>query len=359
LNKLNAAPDRDGRPAARLSGESPASVCAASQRRHLALRAALASLILILILSILCGVPGEVASAQTNDEAGADDLAGAIQQFAEENLDPDVLQVLQGVGQQQVEDFFSHYREYLRGDYVLDVAQLKDAANAILPLLDAHEETQPYAAWLRTQLDYLDAADELKSATPQPKPEPGKPRKRPPNPSYRIEHEMWIRRVNARPWPKGAAGVVPQMKAVFAAEHVPLELVWLAEVESGFDTRALSPAGASGPFQLMPATAKRYGLSLWPWDERRQVQPSAAAAAKCLRALYAQFRDWRLAVAAYNCGGAQVQKLLDRSDARDYESIATRLPAETQMYVPRVEATILHREGVELEKLKAPGPIGK
>jgi membrane-bound lytic murein transglycosylase D len=134
---------------------------------------------------------------------------------------------------------------------------------------------------------------------------------------------------------------------------VPAQLVWLAEVESGFDGRARSPAGAVGVFQLMPDTARHFGLSLWPRDQRRQPEMAAQAAAKYLHELYHQFGDWRLAVAAYNCGPETVQKSLKRHHAKSYEHIAAHLPAETQMYVPKVEATILHREGVELEQLKA------
>jgi len=131
-----------------------------------------------------------------------------------------------------------------------------------------------------------------------------------------------------------------------------VELVWLAEVESGFDARARSPAGAVGMFQLMPTTAKDLGLSLYPFDQRKQPAPAAHAAARYLRHLHETFGDWRLAVAAYNSGEGTVQRLLKRYDATSYERIATHLPAETQMYVPKVEATIEHREGAALEKLK-------
>jgi membrane-bound lytic murein transglycosylase D len=147
---------------------------------------------------------------------------------------------------------------------------------------------------------------------------------------------------------------VPRLKPVFASEGVPEELVWLAEVESGFDTRARSPAGAEGMYQLMPATAKTFGLSLWPRDQRNQPEIAAQAAAKYLRQLYGQFEDWRLAVAAYNCGAGIVQRSLQRYRTTSYERISNHLPAETQMYVPKVEATIRNREGRELERLKAP-----
>ena len=107
-------------------------------------------------------------------------------------------------------------------------------------------------------------------------------------------------------------------------------------------------------FQLMPDTAKRLGLSLWPRDERFQPEPSATASAQYLKQLHDQFGDWRLALAAYNAGEGTVQKLLNRHQTRSYDDIAGQLPAETQMFVPRVEAIILQREGAKLEQLAAP-----
>lgn len=307
---------------------------------------------LALVIVFLFEIPS-AAFAQTNT-IDIGDLLDAAQQYAQDNLDPDVLQALQSIDRDKVQDFLNHYQDYLHGDYVLDVAQLKDAANTILPLLEAHEETRPYAAWLRERLDYFEAADELSRTAPVPKPEPGKPVPMPPNPPFKVEKELWIKKVEPRPWPKGAADYVPGMKEIFASEHVPPELVWLAEVESGFRADAQSPAGAVGMFQLMPVTAKEAGLSLWPRDQRRQPEAAARAAARHLHGLYRQFGDWRLAVAAYNCGAGTVQKSLEKYHARSFERIATHLPAETQMYVPKVEATIQHREGVDMESLKLP-----
>ena len=302
----------------------------------------------VLIVILLC-CAGRV-QAQTNDVTfNLDDVLDAAQQFAQENLDDDVLAALQNVDRDKVADFLKHYQDYLQGDYVLDMAQLKDAANTVLPLLDAHEETQPYAAWLRARLDYFEVAQELKTMTPIP-PGTNAPA-RPPNPSFAAEQEIWIKKVAPGPWPKAATNIVPQLKRIFAEESVPSQLVWIAEVESGFDARACSPAGAVGLFQLMPATAKDLGLRLWPFDQRKQLDPSAHAAAKYLRQLYGQFGDWRLTLAAYNCGQGTVQRWLQRYKTRSYSDIAPFLPAETQMYVPKVEATILRREGVSLEKL--------
>jgi membrane-bound lytic murein transglycosylase D len=108
-------------------------------------------------------------------------------------------------------------------------------------------------------------------------------------------------------------------------------------------------------FQLMPQTAKDEQLSLWPWDERLQPDKSAAAAARYLRALHDRYGDWQLALAAYNAGPGRIDKLLKQQDARTFDAIARRLPVETQMYVPKVEATIRRREGLELQDLKTPG----
>jgi membrane-bound lytic murein transglycosylase D len=104
----------------------------------------------------------------------------------------------------------------------------------------------------------------------------------------------------------------------------------------------------------MPDTAKRFGLSLWPRDQRYQPEPSATASAQYLKYLHDRFKDWRLALAAYNSGEGTVQKLLDRHKTGSYDAIAEHLPAETQMYVPRVEAILLRREGAKLEQLSAP-----
>src|SRR5207244_4585519 len=122
------------------------------------------------------------------------------------------------------------------------------------------------------------------------------------NPPPRIAREIWIKKVAEHPWPKAAQPYVSRLKPVFAAEKVPPELVWLAEVESSFDPRARSPAGAAGLFQLMPDTAKRYGLRVSPFDQRLHADQSAEAAAQYLRYLHGHFKEWRLALAAYHAG---------------------------------------------------------
>ena len=102
----------------------------------------------------------------------------------------------------------------------------------------------------------------------------------------------------------------------------------------------------------MPKTAKSLDLSLWPRDERLQPEKGARAAAKYLRQLHERFGDWRLAVADYYAGPGRVDDLLKKYGGRSFDAISSRLPAETQMYVPKVEAILLKREGKSLDDLK-------
>ena len=180
------------------------------------------------------------------------------------------------------------------------------------------------------------------------------PGSRPPNPPPQLERTIWVRELKDRPLPPLAEDYVPRLKQIFAAEKMPPELVWVAEVESSFNPQARSPAGAVGLFQLMPTTARALRLSLQPEDERLQPGKSARAAARHLRHLYERFGDWRLALAAYNAGETRVDELLRKYKARTFDGIADRLPAETQMYVPKVEGTLRKREGLALSELKIP-----
>lgn len=238
-------------------------------------------------------------------------------------------------------------QEQLQGEYVLDLAALRQVATALVPLLEQFEETEPLAAWLKARLEYLEMAEQLKSPTAPPKPAP--------NPAPEVLRKAWQQRTAKLP-PSPHAKLAGRLKPVFSAQQVPAELVWLAEVESAFNPRARSPVGAVGLFQLMPTTATMMGLKLQPQDERTDPDKNAQAAAKYLRYLFARFQDWRLTLAAYNAGETRVRNLLARQRATTFDAIAKRLPAETQMYVPRVEAVIQKREGVALEKLSVPQP---
>lgn len=290
-----------------------------------------------------------------DDTLTVEDIVQTAQDLAREHLDENILRSLPELDQDKVRQFLATIQKQFQGDYVVDLAQLKDTAKFILPLLDSHEETQPYALWLKSRLDYFTVAEEWQRRTPPPKVKPGSPPLPARNPKPRQERELWKKTFARREAPREAAPLVAELKPIFLAEKVPAELVWLAEVESSFNARARSPAGAAGLFQLMPATAKRFGLSTWLPDQRLDSKESARAAAKYLKFLHGRFKDWRLALAAYNSGEGTVQKILDQQKAKSFDAIATRLPAETQLYVPKVEAVIERREGVKFAELAAPG----
>ncbi|HPG00906.1 MAG TPA: lytic transglycosylase domain-containing protein [Kiritimatiellia bacterium] len=268
----------------------------------------------------------------------------------------------------------------LESDSLEDLAWVLPYADGALNLLGATEEGRPYADWLRQRLDYFDVARNVLKALPvgpppvmpprpvakptvrtvllpPPRPKPATP------PSPQVARgrtvmarsgETWRRKVASRPAPASAAALVPRLKDVFRDEGVPAQWVWLAEVESSMNPAARSPVGAAGLFQFMPATAQRFGLSTSPTDERLVPERSARAAAKYLKLLHKQFDSWPLALAAYNAGEGRVSRTLKSKKATTFEAIEDALPLETQMYVPKVMATVALRENVDPATL--PGP---
>lgn len=295
------------------------------------------------------------AGAQAADPS-LEDVLKAGEQALRENLDPRVAGLFPPLDVASASRLVSQIQDAFAGDDVVDIARFRQVAEAALPLLEQDAASRPYAGWLRTRMDYFQAADELRRIAPapptKPKPStPGKPAPKPANPTPAQQRQVWTQVVATEPWPAEAKRYVPMLKPVFVSESVPPELVWLAEVESRFNPGARSPAGAAGMFQLMPPTAQRMGLAMRPTDQRFQAEKSARASAKYLRALHGEFRDWPLALAAYNAGDGRVRRLLAKSKVKSFDHIASGLSAETQMYVPKIEALIQRREGKALAKL--------
>jgi len=283
-----------------------------------------------------------------------DDLVEQGQRWAEENLDPNVLRALGQVDGQKVRRLLDQLQQSLQADSVVDLAAMREAAMAALPLLEQHPETRPYAAWLKSRLDYLDAADTYRASLPPTVVEPGRALQPQPNPEPAALRMTWQKRMEKQKPPPGGQSMAAQLKPVFARHGVPQELVWLAEAESSFDPAARSPVGAVGLYQLMPRTAQSLGLALRPADERLNPERNAAAAARYLKYLHGRFKDWPLALAAYNAGEGKVRALLNTQRATTFDQIARKLPAETQMYVPKFDAILRQREGVSLNKLPPP-----
>jgi len=301
------------------------------------------------------GAEGGALGQQAQQPANPlwDELTRSVETWARENVDEEVLKALNRTDQEQVRSLLNEFTRRLGGNSVYDLGPLKQNATRLLPLLQQSQETRPYAVWLQTHLDYLDAAQELQRRM-QPQPPKRGSAPPPPPPTAEAQRTVWDKQLESRPLPTGAKTYVPQLKPIFLAAGIPAELVWLAEVESSFNPEARSPVGAAGLFQLTPATAKSLGLSLSPKDERLNPERSAQAAAKYLRYLYGRFADWRLAFAAYNAGETRVANLLAQNNTRAYYGIAPKLPAETQLYVPKIEATLKKREGRALTDLRLP-----
>ena len=137
------------------------------------------------------------------------------------------------------------------------------------------------------------------------------------------------------------SGLRAVVEPILREEGLPPEILGLLLVESGGNPAALSPQGARGLWQFMPATARRYGLRVsYETDERLDVERSTRAAARHLRDLYQQFGAWPLALAAYNAGDGAVQKAIRRGKTTNFATLSSLrlLPAETRAYVPAVLA---------------------
>lgn len=127
----------------------------------------------------------------------------------------------------------------------------------------------------------------------------------------------------------------PIIEQVLDEHNLPLELKYLAVVESALNPRALSRVGASGLWQFMLPTGKIYGLTINSLvDERLDPVKSTHAACQYFKDMYAIYNDWNLVMAAYNCGPGNVNKAMKRSGKTDFWEIFPYLPKETRSYVP-------------------------
>lgn len=128
----------------------------------------------------------------------------------------------------------------------------------------------------------------------------------------------------------------PVFEEMLDKYNLPLELKYLAIIESALDPRAVSHAGAVGLWQFMYGTAKMLNIEITSFvDERRDPVKSTEAAVIYLKKLFGIYNDWNLAIAAYNCGPGNVDKAIRRAGGKtNYWEIYSFLPRETRGYVP-------------------------
>lgn len=138
---------------------------------------------------------------------------------------------------------------------------------------------------------------------------------------------------------------------IFMQYGLPVELKYLAVIESSLSTSATSSVGAGGPWQFMPYTAREYGLVVnSSYDERRDYIKSTHAAARYLLNLYQQMHDWLLVIAAYNGGPGKVYAAIKKSGSRNFWKLQYYLPEESRNHVKKFIAThyVMESEGGSL-----------
>lgn len=154
------------------------------------------------------------------------------------------------------------------------------------------------------------------------------------------------------------------IEEVLKQEGVPQDLIYLAVAESGFQPQVVNAhSGAGGMWQFMPATGVQYGLSRNGYfDYRFDPEKSSRAYARYIKALYRQFGDWYLAMAAYNWGPGNIQKDVQKTGYADFWQLYRMglMPAQTRAYVPQILAAVIMAKNPErygLDKLTPSPPV--
>lgn len=135
---------------------------------------------------------------------------------------------------------------------------------------------------------------------------------------------------------------MPLMQEILRKNGMPSDLIYIALIESGFNTQARSSASAVGPWQFISATGRRYGLRIDGFvDERRDPYRSTQAAVQYFRDLYNEFGDWYLAMAGYNAGEGRVRQAIESTGTKNFWNMNDAFRAETRDYVPKFIAAAI------------------
>lgn len=159
--------------------------------------------------------------------------------------------------------------------------------------------------------------------------------------SFLVKEDEALQKAKAR-----SASYFKTINDIFTQYGLPVELKYLAVVESYLKTNAVSKAGAKGMWQLMPVTARELGLKITShYDERTHFYKSTVAAAKYLKALHSEFGDWLLAIAAYNSGPGAIYAAIKKAGSKNFWALQNYLPAESRGHVKRYIGTHYYFEG--------------
>ena len=150
-------------------------------------------------------------------------------------------------------------------------------------------------------------------------------------------------------------------RKIFAEEGVPLDITWLGQVESAWKVKAVSWASASGLWQFIPGTGRRYGLRQNAYiDERNSIEQATRASARYLKDLARRYNgNWELAMAAYNTGEGNIDRAISRAGTANFWMIYPYIAQETRNYVPNILAVILIAKNPEkygFKGIKADAP---
>ncbi len=161
---------------------------------------------------------------------------------------------------------------------------------------------------------------------------------------YHLDYFTRRGRKHYERWLSRSTRYLPMMKQTFYEHALPIDLVYLAMIESGYNPFAVSRARAVGMWQFIAGTARRYGLEISSYvDERRDPQKATLAAARYLKDLYQQFGSWDLALASYNAGEAKIERGVRHHSTENFWEIRKTafLKRETRDYVPRYLAALM------------------
>lgn len=158
---------------------------------------------------------------------------------------------------------------------------------------------------------------------------------------YQEENEKHLFKLKVDQMP-----AIRQIESILEKHGIPKELKYLAIIESDLKSSARSHAGAVGPWQLMPVTAKDYGLVVnRKRDDRMDLIKSTNAAAKYIKNLHKRFDDWLLVIAAFNSGEGRVSRAMKTGHSENYWEIEQFLPRESRGHIRRYIATHYILEG--------------